>query len=152
MEKLHIEIIDEQEFAAVDHDQLQRAGRVTLDFLGVEQAELSVVLLDNPAIHEWNRNTLEHDFPTDVITFPLSEPNEPLEGELLISVEMAADMAAEMGWSMQDECKLYLIHGILHLVGYDDLDPTDQKQMRAREREVLAYLDITPGPKDDRWS
>ncbi|MCG6154262.1 rRNA maturation RNase YbeY [Rubinisphaera margarita] len=152
MEQLHIEIIDEQVFAAVDHDQLQRAGRVALDFLGIEQAELSVVLLDNPSIHEWNRNTLQHDFPTDVITFPLSEPGELLEGELLISVEMAASMAAEMGWSMQNECTLYLVHGILHLVGYDDLNPADQLQMRARERELLEHLDITPGPNDDRWS
>jgi probable rRNA maturation factor len=120
-----------------------------------------VALVDDPAIHDINRQYLGHDYPTDVISFLLEcEPAEEdsaagkpptlrgngkrLDGELIISTETAIQEAKNYGWSPREELVLYLIHGLLHLVGYDDLSSTEQSVMRARERAMLALFQITP--------
>jgi probable rRNA maturation factor len=127
----------------------------------VAGAEISVALVDDPAIHDINRQYLGHDYPTDVISFLLEcEPAEEdsaigklpslrgkgkrLDGELIISTETAIQEAKNYGWSPREELVLYLIHGLLHLVGYDDLSSTEQSVMRARERAMLALFQITP--------
>ncbi|TWT61867.1 rRNA maturation RNase YbeY [Rubinisphaera italica] len=152
-----IEIIDEQNVYKIDHACLLISINRILEHQQVAEAELSIVLLDNAAIHQWNRDTLEHDFPTDVITFALNDPDFPrgnnrLEGELLVSVEMAVQLSKEVGWAVEQECTLYVLHGILHLLGYDDLNEADQLKMRKKEREVLLHLGIHPNPQDDRWA
>ncbi len=152
-----LEIIDDQSLHKIDHDELAKVVQQILEYEQVSAAEISIVLLDNTAIHQWNRETLNHDFPTDVITFALNDPvystsNSCLEGELLVSVEMAAQLAGDIGWSVENECTLYVLHGILHLLGYDDLNETDRAVMRKKEHQVLTHLGMHPGNKDDRWS
>jgi len=81
--------------------------------------------------------------PTDILTFPLSEPGaKRLAGELVIGAEMALVHAAERGHDVQAELALYVIHGLLHLCGYDDHDDADLREMRARERHYLAVLGL----------
>lgn len=67
-----------------------------------------------------------------------------LSGEIIISVETAVAMAADYGWRPSHEVSLYLVHGLLHLCGYDDLTPLEQQLMRRREVEVLAPWKIVP--------
>jgi probable rRNA maturation factor len=69
---------------------------------------------------------------------------QKLDGELVISTETARREAENFGWSAREETVLYLIHGLLHLVGYDDLSSTEQAVMRARERAMLALFHISP--------
>ncbi len=96
--------------------------------------------MDNAEIHRVNRQFLEHDFATDVISFSLGEPDGPLEGDLMVSAEMAVEQAARYGWSPLEELLLYVIHGTLHLVGYDDLTEEDRAVMRRQESHYLQGL------------
>ena len=102
---------------------------------------ISIALVDNDTIHRLNRLHLGHDWPTDVITFPLSGPDEHgISGELVISTEMAVATAREMGSEPRQELALYLVHGVLHLCGYDDSNEADAAAMNRRQSELLAAV------------
>lgn len=108
----------------------------------VHDSEINVAIVDNAQIHETNREFLNHDYPTDVITFPWDEPEGPLKGDIMVSAEMAAQVASDYGWSPDDELLLYVIHGTLHLAGYDDHSDEERAAMRERETHYLASLGI----------
>lgn len=118
----------------------RQAARNVLAGEGVRTAQISVAIVDDPTIHRLNRQFLQHDYPTDVLSFLLERDGDDLEGEIILSVDTAASSCGEFGWSVQEEATLYLIHGLLHLVGYDDHSPRDKKAMRAKEREYLAAM------------
>jgi len=123
---------------------------------GIQHAEINLLIVDNATIHGINLAHLEHDFSTDVITFPLNDPDQgppeyPLEGEIVVSAEMALEMADEVGWSPTAEFSLYVVHGLLHLCGYDDLEEAALTIMRQREFEVLQQLGIALITTDSRW-
>lgn len=133
-----ITISDTQGHLKIDPEALRGlAGRVLLGE-GVSQAEISIVLVDDRTIHALNDRHLGHNWPTDVITFPLSEPDErPLAGELVVSAEMATATARQAGTDPNAELALYVVHGLLHLCGYDDQTPEDRTRIRRREDEIL---------------
>src|SRR4029450_4248528 len=83
---------------------------------------------DEKTIHELNRRHLDHDWPTDVLSFVLEDDGEHLEGEVLLSADTAATAADELGNSAAEEQLLYVIHGMLHLVGYNDKDDADTEE------------------------
>jgi probable rRNA maturation factor len=141
-----IAITSPQEAVPVDRKRLREVVRAVLDGEDRPDAEISVALVDNATIHTLNKRYLQHDEPTDVLSFPLSE-GKRLAGELVIGAEVAREQAAARGHDVQAELALYVIHGLLHLCGYDDHDPADAAAMRARERHYLALLglpDIAP--------
>src|SRR5262249_36340354 len=110
---------------------------------GVADAEVSLAFVDNPTIHRLNQRYLQHDEPTDVLSFPLSEPNaRRLAGELVIGAEVALAQARERGHDVQAELALYVIHGLLHLCGHDDKTPDGAAAMRERERHYLRELGL----------
>jgi probable rRNA maturation factor len=142
--RYEVELSDAQTHFRADPETLERLVRDVLRIEEVERASISLVLVDNASIREVNRGRLGHDWPTDVITFPLSAPgDEVLSGELMVSGEMAHDVAAEHGHDAWAELALYIVHGLLHLRGYDDLGEDDAREMRRREGEVLALLGLT---------
>jgi probable rRNA maturation factor len=100
-------------------------------------ATISLAVVDDETIHELNRRYLAHDWPTDVLSFVLDERAGHLEGEIVISADTAASSAAEIGWSPAAEQLLYIIHGALHLVGYDDKTAAGADEMRAAEEGYL---------------
>src|SRR5438874_7124135 len=109
---------------ALDRGKLRAAAKAVLDGEGVSAAVISLAFVDNPTIVRINRRFLAHDEPTDVITFPLSPPDAKiLEGELVIGAEVASAEATKRRHSVQSELTLYVIHGLLHLCGYDDRTP-----------------------------
>src|SRR4051812_18962877 len=140
-----------QEIVAPDRARMREVARAVLDGEGVGDAEISLAFVDNPTIHRLNQRYLQHDEPTDVLSFPLSEPNAArLAGELVLGVEVAQAQAASRGHDVQAELALYVIHGLLHLCGYDDHEPEDAAAMRERERHYLRQLglpDIAPRPE-----
>jgi probable rRNA maturation factor len=139
-----VDVSDTQSHIAIDRAALAALARRTLALEGVGRFALSIALVDNAAIHALNRKHLRHDWPTDVITFPLSGPGDPvLAGELVVSAEMAAATAREAGIDPWAELALYVVHGLLHLCGYDDLSDRDADVMRRREGEVLAQSGLT---------
>ena len=116
-----VELSDTQAHLAVDRAALVRLAQSVLAGEGVARASVSIALVDDATIHAVNRRYLDHDGPTDVISFVLSDPGTPdLAGELVVSAEMAATTAREAGAEPLDELALYVVHGLLHLCGYDD--------------------------------
>ena len=138
MKIFHIEIDNRQDALDVDRCLIQEGIRAVLEGEGVAAAEVNVAIVDDAEIHIVNREFLSHDYPTDVISFLLSEDDGPLEGELIVSAEHAMKCAHEYGWTAREELLLYAIHGTLHLVGYDDLDETTEPLMRQKETFYLA--------------
>ena len=137
-----IAIASPQEIVPLDRARLRETVRAVLAGEGIADAEISLAFVDNPTIHRLNKRYLDHDEPTDVLSFPLSEPGtKKLAGELVIGVEVAQAAAIERGHDVQAELTLYVIHGLLHLCGLGDKSSKDAAKMRDRERHYLKQLD-----------
>ena len=138
-----ISVHSPQEIVPVDRGRMREIARAVLDGEGVRDYEISLAFVDNPTIHQLNRRYLQHDEPTDVLSFPLGEANaRRLSGELVIGAEVARDQAERRGHDVQVELALYVIHGLLHLCGFDDKSSEAEKKMRARERHYLKLLSL----------
>ncbi len=136
-------IASPQELVPLPFAHLREVSRMVLEGEGVKEAKISLAFVDNTTIHRINKQFLDHDEPTDVITFPLSgEGAKKLEGELVIGVEVAIEQAKDRGHPVDTELSLYVIHGLLHLCGYDDRTKKDAAEMRVKEREYLKALQL----------
>jgi len=126
---------------------LRRVARRILSASGCPEARLSILLTDDAGIRELNRDWLGKDRPTNVISFAMQEGEgagvqADLLGDVVISVETAARDAAEAGVSCEHELYFLLLHGILHLLGYDHErgSAAEAQRMEAREQELFALL------------
>jgi probable rRNA maturation factor len=148
---MKVSIACPQEVVEVDRGAMRQLARTVLDGEGVTEAEISLAFVDNATIHRLNKRYLDHDEPTDVLSFPLSEPNaKKLAGELVIGVEVAKAQAEERGHDVQAELALYVIHGLLHLCGFDDKSAKAAAAMRDRERHYLKELGLPDiAPRED---
>jgi probable rRNA maturation factor len=121
------------------------AERILSD-LGYHASELSILLVDDDEMQHLNREYLGRDRPTNVLAFAMKEgANTHLHpavlGDVVISTETAHREALQRGVTLDEEMALLLIHGILHLLGYDhDNAPEEAAQMEAKEQEVLTHL------------
>jgi len=145
---IRVSIASPQERVPVDRGRMREVVRTVLNGEGAGDAEISLAFVDNPTIHRLNRQFLNHDEATDVLSFPLGEPNaRKLAGELVIGADVAREQADSRGHDVQAELALYVIHGLLHLCGYDDKSPESTAEIRKRERHYLRQLglpDIAP--------
>lgn len=141
---IRVDVANEQSLLDVDPKRLRLAVRRVLQAEGFQRGAVSIAVLDDAGIQPLNARYLGHDYPTDVLSFVLEKSDDALEGEILVSAETAQRDAARFGWRPEDELLLYVIHGALHLAGYDDLEPALQAQMRQREREHLAHFGLEP--------
>jgi probable rRNA maturation factor len=143
-----IAVASPQEAVSVDRGLMRGIARTVLDGEGVSDYEISLAFVDDATIHRLNLRYLQHDEPTDVLSFPLSDHgSKKLADELVIGTEVALARAREHGHDVQHELGLYVIHGLLHFCGFDDHEPRDARLMRARERHYLGQLglpDIAP--------
>lgn len=146
---IQIDFRNEQHTLPVDEPRLREAIELVLRQAKFAQAEISVAIVDDPSMHELNRRYLNHDEPTDVLSFVLEASEGALDGEIIVSADTAASTALRFGWAAEDELLLYVIHGALHLVGYDDLDPAAKSEMRRQERACLAHFGLTPHYSED---
>lgn len=115
--------------------------------MGCPEAELSIVIVDDAQIREINRDYLQRDKSTNVISFAMQEGEgagiQPsLLGDVVISAQTAARDAEEAGLPFSSELYFLLLHGVLHLVGYDHERGTEQEaaEMEAKEQEIFALL------------
>jgi probable rRNA maturation factor len=140
---IRVAIASPQELVSIERQPLRQTARTVLQGEGIADAEISLAFVDNPTIHRLNQRYLQHDEPTDVLSFPLSEANASrLSGELVIGVEVAREQAQRRGHEVQAELALYVIHGLLHLCGYDDHTVPGAAAMRERERHYLWELGL----------
>lgn len=117
-------------------------------FSGLQQAQLSLVLTDKEYMQNINREFRKKDRPTDIITFSYDEqpfPEQlhagPSEHDIFIALPVAFENAMEYGVSFIDEIKRLLVHGVLHLLGYDhEKSEEDAQLMREKEEEILVQL------------
>jgi len=103
------------------------------------KGSLSVAFLDGHHHSKLHGEFLQDFRPTDVITFP-PDPDENMAGEICVSVDQAIEEAPKRNLSFVEELSLYLIHGWLHLVGFNDLDDLERKMMRQEEKRALEVV------------
>lgn len=128
--------------------RLERGGRRLLGALRLVDAELSVLLVSDRTIRRLNRDWRGADRPTDVLSFAQQEgagaAPDGLLGDVVISVDTARRQARERGWPIGEEAERLLIHGVLHLLGYDhERSATEARRMRRRERALARALAST---------
>jgi probable rRNA maturation factor len=107
---------------------------------GQQELALNVILESDDELLFLNKTALEHDYYTDIITFELERTETQIEAELYISVERARENAERFGIDLVRELTRVVVHGLLHLAGYDDKDPEKKKRMQVRERFWLAQI------------
>src|SRR5436305_9069704 len=141
---LKIEINREHQRHTVAAARLKKALRLILRDAGIKSAEISIALVSDERMHELNRQYLQHDYPTDVLSFSLArdEQAKSLDGEIIASADYAAREAVRYHWSTDDELLLYIIHGCLHLIGYDDTTAKGKAAMREAEAKYLARFGL----------
>jgi len=141
-----VSISNRQKRVSIDAGKIRRAAKRILSGLGFQGYELSLVIVDDREITRLNRQYFHRSRPTNVISFPMaaedpaSLPSKIL-GDVVISAETAKRQAEEAGGKAKDEILFLLIHGILHLAGYDHEGTADErKKMEAKEKELFSLL------------
>lgn len=146
-----VSITDEQDKIAIPTDWAEKINAVAAICLEEEdipqRAEIGLLFVDNEAIREMNLKYREKDSATDVLSFPMYEADEPIDdeeeilfGDIVISLERAQEQCQEYGHSLEREVMYLLVHGLLHLAGYDHMEEEDKKRMRAKEEKLLAEI------------
>jgi probable rRNA maturation factor len=129
-------------------DLLERAARTVLDLSGAQEADLTIVLVDDARIQALNRDFLAHDAPTDVLSFPADEPDPETGrrylGDVVISTRRAEEQARERGHAIEAEMQLLVVHGILHLLGHDHAEVREKERMWAAQARALERLGVSP--------
>jgi probable rRNA maturation factor len=119
--------------AFVEKKDLESTASKILAHLKIEESEISITLIDNKSIREFNNQYRGIDMETDVLSFTGYEINPEnghrMLGDILISIPMAQKQAADLDHSLEDEIKVLMIHGILHLLGYDHEKKSEEEQM-----------------------
>ena len=138
-----VSVINRQDRLAVDRRKIGAAARRILTRLGYKGYELTVVLVDDREITRLNRRYFRRNRPTNVISFPMTDGTPPflpakMLGEVIISADTARRDAEEVGKKAGEEILFLLIHGILHLAGYDHEGAKKERlEMEAKERDLF---------------
>jgi probable rRNA maturation factor len=123
--------------------QIVKATLVTLfKKEGKKLGELQYIFVSDARLLEINQQFLQHDFYTDIITFPLSGPRQPVSGEIYISVDRVRENAREFDGTLKEELLRVIFHGALHLCGYKDKTASQQKKMRQMEERYLKEFHV----------
>lgn len=132
---MSVSLVNEQDAFSLDEPRFRDEVATLADRAGFK-GELTVAVVTDAAMRELNRRFLAHDWATDVIAFPLEED----EGEVVVSAERALAEAAERDVEPMAELLLYVVHGVLHLLGFDDHEPDDAERMHAESLDLLRSL------------
>jgi probable rRNA maturation factor len=131
---------------SVRHADLSWRAEAMLASLGLDNAELSILLCDDGTIRQLNRRYRNKNKATDVLAFPMQEgpgpaTNPGLLGDVVISVPTAARQAEEHDRPIIQEVTFLLAHGLLHLLGYDHATKREEREMRAQTEDLLAAVE-----------
>jgi probable rRNA maturation factor len=133
---MRITIINEQNFIPVNEAKVREAVHALPSCEEKKKFRLSLVYLNDEEIAKFNERYLKHEGPTDVLAFPMDLQN----GEILVSGETALREARLRGIEPEGELLLYTVHGVLHLLGYDDKTPEEASEMHAIEKKIITQL------------
>ncbi|MFP4668659.1 MAG: rRNA maturation RNase YbeY [Desulfosalsimonas sp.] len=143
---MEVLITNRQNLFRISEESIRSTASALLEALGKTGAELSLLIVDDEQIAEINKTYLGRTGPTNVIAFPMGDSGfagiQPeLLGDVVISVETADREASDAGYLMEERFTELLIHGILHLLGYDhETNEQDAKQMNEKSEELMQYL------------
>ena len=132
-----ISITNRQKTLSIDRRRIRRVVRAIVRDAEIPEARIGVAVVDDATIAKLHQKYLNDPDPTDVLSFVLERSSKAIEGEVVVSAETALASAPHYGCSADEELLRYVIHGTLHLVGYDDTTPKDRTVMRKMEREYL---------------
>jgi probable rRNA maturation factor len=122
----------------INPTQLQRLGRRVLRQFEAHRVAATVAVVDDKIMKSMHRKFLGKAKITDVLSFDLSEPVEKSKNyDIIINIEQARRQAVKRGHSVQAETALYLVHGLLHQLGFDDLDASQARRMHLQEDQIL---------------
>lgn len=130
----------------IEKKKVSEVAGAILAAVGCTSVELSILFTDDEEIHTLNRDYRKKDKPTDVLSFPMRDGeygdiNPDLLGDVVISLDTAAMQAEERGETLEEELNFLLIHGILHLFGFDhEGTASEARRMQAKEKELLGLL------------
>lgn len=139
---MQIQVSSRQKIQKINSWAIKRLLKSVVEFLDVDVDDISILLCDDQFLRPLNAQYFGRDVVTDVISFPMLEYSEMnvVSGELLISVERALAHSKEYKTEFPKELALYLIHGFLHLMGYEDSPDSERKIMKQEEHRVLDYI------------
>jgi probable rRNA maturation factor len=143
---MEVLIEDRQKRYRIDRREIRKKAKLILGALGCPEGELSILIVDDNDIAKLNERYLGRSQPTNVIAFPMQEGrfkeiHPSLLGDVVISIDTAAREASNAGISLLSRFDQLLIHGILHLFGYDHERTSEEAPaMRLKERELLRLL------------
>jgi len=150
---MEITIIDQQKKVPLKLSSLRKIVKTILHKEGIVHASLSFVFVTHQKIRALNRKYLHHDYATDTIAFDNQERDsktvrypsrrkkaKSIAGDIVISTDAVLRCAPLYGVSLQQELVLYMIHGLLHLMGFNDHHAQEIEKMRKKEKEILAFL------------
>ena len=103
---------------------------------------LNYIFCSDEYLHKINLEYLDHDTYTDIITFDNSEDESSLEGDIFISIERVRENSQTLNTVFEEELKRVIVHGLLHLCGYNDHTPEDKAEMRRLESEFILIFDL----------
>ena len=141
-------LANEQELP-VDQDRLSDLASHTLESEDVDDsAELSVLFVSADHMRRLNAHFAGDDYATDVLAFPMMDGDDdeeeagPLLGDVVVCPAVASQNAERIGHSLHDELSVLVVHGTLHLLGYDHQGPKDKEAMERRQNEILASFRV----------
>jgi probable rRNA maturation factor len=136
-------VLVKRKVKGVESKLLSKIAHRALEVLGLSKVELSIALVSDAQIKRLNKLYRNKDKPTDVLSFPIGEKVEDwlILGDIVISVDTAKRQAKELGHSLEEELKRLLVHGLVHLLGYDhELGGEEEKKFFELEEFVLREL------------
>lgn len=139
---MNIYINNDQEDLPINLLKVKLIANAVVALEGVSADELSINFVDTKTISQLHADYFDDPTTTDCISFPFEDNDEEycVLGEIFVCPQTAIDYTKEHGGDPQEETALYIIHGILHLIGFDDIEEEDQKEMRRREQLHIANL------------
>ena len=141
-----IAITNRQKTLPIDRRRMRRAVRAIVRDAGIAEAQISVAVVDDATIAKLHDEFLNDPEPTDVLSFVLERSADGLEGEVVVSADTARAAAPRFAAAAEDELLLYVIHGALHLVGYDDTTPQTGAHAEARAQVLSSQGPATDCP------
>jgi len=147
---ISVAITNRQKRLPIDRRRMRRIVQAIARDVGIADGQIGIAVVDDATIAKLHNEYLNDPEPTDVLSFALESSPGYLEGEVIVSADTAIASAARFKSSAANELLLYVIHGTLHLVGYDDATPKKRATMRRHEKKYLGMKCTTETRRTQR--
>lgn len=140
---MEVFVFNEQKDLVIHPTQVIQLAQLVVDHEGKKYDEVSIYFVDQSTISDMHFRYFQDPSPTDCISFPMDDEEETvyrLMGDVFVCPSVAIEYAKKHSLDPYKEISLYVIHGLLHLMGYDDLEPAKRREMRKAEKRQMEYL------------